>query len=190
MAFTDIKVVTPSDLGSEFTFSGGKWHVNANGGVSSDVGNVLTLGSDNKAMLTENVVKSNQLTYSLSLDSANGKIVLTDSSGASSYISAAVLQGSMDDVDINADGTSITFVDKENARNVTINFSTFLTAVSKANTNAIALSGDGKASPLTATLIIDPIAGNLLKVGVNGAYVSTSDIIALLNSNTSVSLSS
>lgn len=190
MAYTDIQVVVPSDLGSEFTFSGGKWHVSANGGVSSDAGNVLVAGTDAKAMLTSAAIKSNQKTYVLSLDAANGKIVLTDSDGAQSYIDAAVLQGNMDDVDISADGTSITFVDRENSRNITINFSTFMTAVNKANSNAITLSGDGKATALTATLVVDPAAGNLLKVGVAGASVKQSDVLALLNSNTTVSLSS
>ena len=190
MAYTDIQVVVPTDLGPEFTFSGGKWHVNANGGVSADAGNVLVAGTDAKARLTSAAIKSNQKTYVLSLDAANGKIVLTDSDGVQSYIDAAVLQGKMDDVDISADGTSITFVDRENSRNTTINFSTFMTAVNKANSNAITLSGDGKATALTATLVVDPAAGNLLKVGVAGASVSQSDVLALLNSSTTVSLSS
>ena len=38
--------------------------------------------------------------------------------------------------------------------------------------------------------MLDPGAGNLLKVGVAGASVSQSDVLALLNSNTTVSLSS
>ena len=190
MAYTDIQVVVPTDLGPEFTFSGGKWHVSANGGVSADAGNVLVAGTDAKAMLTSAAIKSNQKTYVLSLDAANGKIVLTDSDGVQSYIDAAVLQGNMDDVDISADGTSITFVDRENSRNTTINFSTFMTAVNKANSNAITLSGDGKTTALTATLVVDPAVGNLLKVGVAGASVSQSDVLALLNSNTTVSLSS
>ena len=190
MAYTDIQVVVPSDLGPEFTFSGGKWHVSANGGVSADAGNVLAAGTDAKAMLTSAAIKANQKTYVLSLDAANGKIVLADSDGVQSYIDAAVLQGNMDDVDISADGTSITFVDRENSRNTTINFSTFMTAVNKANSNAITLSGDGKATALTATLVVDPAVGNLLKVGVAGASVSQSDVLALLNSNTTVSLSS
>lgn len=188
MAYTDIQVVTPSDLGSEFTFSGGKWHVST--GVSTDVGNVLTRGADNRPLLTSAAIKSNQKTYVLSHDVANAKIVLTDSDGTQSYINAAVLQGSMDDVDISADNTSITFIDKENGRTTTIDFSTFLTAINKANSNAIALSGDGKNTALTATLVLDPSAGNLLKVGVAGASVSQSDVLALLNSNTTVSLSS
>ena len=118
MAFTDIQVVTPSDLGNQFTFTAGKWHVSTNSGVSSDAGNVLTLGTDSKALLTPANIKTNQLTYVLSLDAVNGKIVLTDSAGVSSFISASVLQGTMDDVDIDAAGTSITFVDKENSRNI------------------------------------------------------------------------
>jgi hypothetical protein len=141
-------------------------------------------------MLTAAAIKSNQKTYVLSLDAANGKIVLTDSDGVQSYINAAVLQGNMDDVDISADGTSITFVDGENSRNTTINFSTFMTAVNKANSNAISLAGDGKTTALTATLVVDPAAGNLLKVGVAGASVSQSDVLALLNTSTTVSLSS
>jgi hypothetical protein len=146
--------------------------------------------TDAKAMLTSAAIKSNQKTYVLSLDAANGKIVLTDSDGVQSYINAAVLQGSMDDVDISADGTSITFTDRENSRNTTINFSTFMTAVNKANSNAISLAGDGKTTALTATLVVDPAAGNLLKVGVAGASVSQSDVLALLNTSTTASLSS
>ena len=189
MAYTDIRVVTPGDMGPEFYIENGKWKVNT--GISTDPGNLLALGTDNKVNLTADTIKANQKTYIISLDVPNGKIKLTDSAGGESYIDTSVMQGTMDDVAISADNSSITFIDKQANKTLAVDFSSFLTAVAKANTTAIALTGDGSAAaPLTATLTVDPLAGNLLKVGVNGAKVDPADILALLSANTTSSLTS
>lgn len=189
MAFTDIQVVTPSNLGAEFSIVNGKWRVGT--GVSTDATNILSTGTDSKALLTADVIKANQKTYIISLDVPNGKIKLTDSTGGESYIDTSVMQGTMDDIAISADNSTITFIDKQANKTLAVDFSSFLTAVAKASTNAIALTGNGTAaSPLTATLTVDPLAGNLLKVGVNGAKVDPADILALLSANTTSSLTS
>ena len=190
MTWTDISIVHPSDLGVQFYLENGKWKVASSVSVSSDAGNIITTGTDSGAKLTVADIKNNQKTYALSLDGASAKIKLTDSDGVVTSIDTAVLQGSMDDVDISADNTSITFYDKENSRSVTVDFSTFLTSINKANTNAISLSGNGKSTALTANLIVDPLSNNLLKVTVDGCKVDPADVVALLNSSTSVALSS
>lgn len=190
MAWTDISIIKPSELGTQFYFDNGKWKVVSTGGVSTDSGNILYTGSDNNVKLTSADIKSNQKTYTLSLDTVTAKIKLTDSDGIVTSIDTAVLQGSMDDVDISADNSTITFYDRENSRSTAIDFSTFLTSINKANTNAISIDGNGKSTALTANLIIDPLANNLLKVSVNGCKVDPADVVALLNSSTSVSLTS
>lgn len=190
MTWTDINVIQPHDFGAQFYLENGKWKVTSSGGVSTDSDNILSVGADSKAKLTATDIKTKQKTYALSLDATTAKIKLTDSDGVITSIDTAVLQGSMDDVDISADNTAITFYDRENSRSTTVDFSTFLTSISKANSNAISLAGDGKSTPLTANLIVDPLSNNLLKVSVNGCKVDPADIVALLNSSTSVSLSS
>jgi len=183
-----IQVVTPGNLGPQFSLLGGKWQITG-GGVSGDTGNLLSLGTDSAPLLTAEAVKLNQLTYTFTYDSVANELVLIDSDGARSNVPIQSLEASLDEVAVS--GTQITFADKDSPNEtLVVDFSTFLTAVARANTNAINISGDGTAgNPLTMDLVIDPNANNLLTVGVAGAMVDSNDILAILNANITNSIS-
>ena len=55
-----------------------------------------------------------------------------------------------------------------------------LKTITTAASDTITFSGDGSdANPLTADLVVDPLAGNLLKTSAAGAKVDPADVIAL-----------
>lgn len=188
---TQFQVVTPGNLGSQFTFNSttGKWVV-AGTGVSSDAGNILTAGTDHAPLLTQAVIRSNQTTYTLAMSADNKKIQLMNQAGAViSVIDPTVFEAQLDGVAI-SNGV-FTFNDASGNAVGTLNTGLFLQTVSIANSNAVSISGTGVAgSPVTASLVVDTITGNLLKVSTNGALVSSSDILALLNANITHTLSS
>ena len=195
MTTKKINFVLANDLGTQFVLDQvtGKYKVGGTG-PSTDAGNVLTTGTDDSTLLTVSAIKAAQLKYTLGYNATENKLEQYNSDGeVVSSIDPHVIQVTLDSFDLSdsANG-SITFVDKDNGgQTFTLNFAEFLKTVAKANTNAIAISGDGKVgTPITASLVLDPAGGNLLKVGVAGASVSDSDVLALLNANISVSLTS
>ena len=191
MTTLQIPIVQPSDLGAQFVLdpASTKWKI-VGVGPASEAGNLLVAGTDGAPLLTKSAVQSNQITYTFAFNSSTKLIDLIDSTGSIvSSINPAVFQGELDGVSIN--NSQVTFSDTVAGHALSVDFSTFLTKVALANTNAIGLSGDGTAlNPLTASLTVDPVAGNLVKVGVNGVSVNTADILALLNSATTVGLTS
>lgn len=192
MAIQQFAVVQPGDLGSQFVFDGAakKWNITGVG-PSADAGNLLTSGSDGASFLNQAAVQGAQIKYTFAYNSTSKKIELLDSTGAVvSQIDPISIETDFGDVSIN--GSVVTFHDATDpSKTYVADFSAYLTTVAKANSNAIAISGDGTAgAPLTATLTVDPLAGNLLKVDVSGAYVDPADVLALLNANLNVTLTS
>lgn len=192
MAIQQFAVVQPGDLGSQFVFDAitKKWKI-IGAGPSTDANNLLTAGSDGSSYLSQAAIQGAQLKYTFAYNSTSKKIELLDSTGAVvSQIDPISIETDFGDVSIN--GSIITFHDATDpSKTYVSDFGTYLIAVAKANTNAIALSGLGtSADPLTATLTVDPLAGNLLKVTVTGAKVDPADVLALINANLSVTLTS
>lgn len=192
MTIQKFQVVTPGDLSTQFTFSQKPgesrkyWHVAS--GPSADADNLLTAGADGASFLATSTVKNNQITYELSL--TDKKIKLINSDGGVSEIPTTSVEAEFKDVSIT--GSTVTFTDNlDSSKTYVADFSTFLTAVGRANSNSIELSGSGTATDkLTATLVVDPSSDNLLKVSVSGAMVDSADILDLLNTSTSVTLTS
>jgi hypothetical protein len=178
---TQIKVVAQTDLGPEFTYTGGKLHVAV--GPSTDTANVAaTAGSDGKVSVTAAAIKTNQITYSLSVDGTNKLVKLTGSDGSSTSVSTQTIEATINNLNVN--GSVVKFVDAVTPTNtLNVDFSTFLTTLMKANSNSTSTTGDGKTTPFTVNVNIDPVTGNILKLGTAGLSVNTSDILAILNAN-------
>ena len=198
-AITKYQVVQPGDLGSQFVFDApsSKWKI-VGTGVSTDANNVLTNGTDGSAYLATANLQGKQKVYSMAYNSGTKKIELTETTpnagtGSTSTVISSVdpiaLQGQLDEITI-TNGSTITFTDQGTPDiTYTVDFSTLMGKLT-ANSTSMVLAGDGKTgTPLTATLIVDPASDNLLHVNVAGTSVSKNDILALLNSNTSLTSS-
>ncbi len=192
MTIPQYPIVQPSDFGTQFQFDtvSKKWKITGTG-PSTDADNLLTTGTDGSTYLGQSAVRSAQLKYTFAYSSISKKIELLDSTGqVVSQIDPITIETDFGDVGVN--GSIITFYDAtDRSKTYVADFSTYLIAIQRANTNAIALFGSGTAaSPLTATLTVDALAGNLLKVTVDGAKVSPSDVLALFNVNLAVLVTS
>lgn len=199
MAISKFQVVQPGDLGTQFVFDGvtSKWKITGTG-PSADANNLLVAGTDGSTYLSTAKVQTAQKVYTMAYNSTSKKIELTETTpvaggtSTSAVISAVdpiALQGQLDEITI-TNGSTITFTDQGSPDvTYTMDFSTLMGKLTAAS-NSISLAGDGKTgSALTATLVVDPSANNLLKVSVAGTMVEKSDILALLNSNTTLSSS-
>ena len=158
--------------------------------VSTDSANLLTSGADGLASLTPGVVQNNQITYTASLDNATPpNLILYKTVGGTTTAVSTVAVGSTANPQVtggsyNATSGVLTLTETGSGNNVTINLGAFLTAVQTANSNSISHSGTGTgSSPLTASVILDPESGNLLKVTASGTKVDPADVLALLNAN-------
>jgi hypothetical protein len=194
-AITKYQVVQPGDLGSHFTWDVGtsKWKLT---GVSADDYNLLSNGTDGQAYLATTAVQGKQKVYSMAYSTVTKKIELSeitpnaDGTSASSVVISSVdpiaLQGQLDEITI-TNGSTITFTDQASPDiTYTCDFSSLMGKLTQAS-NSISLSGDGKAgTALTATLILDPSADNMLKVSVAGTMLDKNDVLALLNTSTSI----
>lgn len=181
MATTKIKVVTPTDLGSQFSFVDGRWRVAT---VAADAGNLVASGFDGGAYLDQGAIRGAQAYPSFTV--ADRQLTVDDGAG---HITVVPL----DVADIHVTGASLVgtvlHLRQDGEPDVELDLGAFLQAVATANSTSIALSGSGTAaSPIAASVILDPVAGtNLLKVGASGIKVDPADILALLNANTAVS---
>ena len=180
--------VAKTDLGPVFYMQNGKLMVAV--GASTDNTNVeATTGSDGKVSVTAANIQSNQITYSLIVDSQNKLVKLAGSDGTSTTVSTETIEAIIDDIAVN--GSVVTFADSTNpSGKITVDFSKFLTSLMSANSTSATIYGDGHTVPFTVNLTVDPVSGNLLKIGANGVSVNSSDILSLLNSNITNSLSS
>lgn len=190
---TDIHVIQPSELGSDFLFDPDlkKWKLtNPAVQISNDADNALIVGSDDGVFLDKNKLKK----YHLIQDNVEAKYKMysfaTDTfdiltATLVSEVNMGVFHAELDDISIPLGSSVITFIDKTTNETIVFDTSSPIFSIMKANTNAIQLSGNGKDSALSATLVIDPSTDNLLKVNVNGAIVNKQDILAILNSNPS-----
>ena len=187
----DIRVVTPSELSSDFVWDSvnKKWTIVAQGGVdiSNDEGNALTAGTDGGVFLNQSGLKR----YRLVADNVNREIKLYEllpgetldpiTSTVVGTAAMSSLDASVDDVAI--DNGILTFSDVQSGNSFVLDTNNFITAILKANSNSIAITGNGKNDELVMDLIVDPANGNLLKVTATGASVSEADILAIIQAN-------
>lgn len=197
MAITQYQVVTPGDLGPQFTWDSTalKWKIIGTG-PSTDANNILTTGSDGSTFLSHTNLQAAQKIFTMTYNSTTKKIELSETvpiagGGTSTSVVSSVdpiaLQGQLDEITI-TNGSTITFTDQGDPDlTYTADFAALMGKLTAASTS-ISLAGDGKAgTELTATLIVDPTADNLLKVTVAGTKVDKNDVLAMLNANTTFS---
>lgn len=185
----------PQDLGAQFVLDPAT-HKFRHNPVSVDPGQVLSQGSDLNAFLNALGVQNAQTTYHLALAGHTIQLYRTASG-------VTTLQDTVDTTlfDMSVSGATIingilSLTETNGGPTVQVDLSAFLKAVSYANSNAIAITGQGNpGSPLVVSFVVDATvpavtgaAGNLLKVSVNGAKVDPSDVLALLNANISHTL--
>ena len=185
---TDVKIIQPQEMGTDFSFdnSTGKWKLTAPT-LSTDANNSLSKGSDNGLFLDKSAIKK----YRIVQDNAARKIRLYthladvgfDPATATlvDEVDLVTLDAVIDDVSI-AGGT-LTFNDVQTDTQLVFDTTSPIYQVLTANSYALSVTGDGKVSPLTIDLTVDPSTDNLLKITTSGAIVDKNDILALLNSN-------
>ena len=173
--------VAKTDLGTAFYMQNGKLMVAV--GASADANNVAaTTGTDGKVSVTAANIQKNQVTYSLVVDGVNKLIKLAGSDGTGTTVSTQTIEAIINDVAIN--GSLVTFADSTSPTNkISVDFSKFLTSLITANSTSASIYGDGHTTPFTVNITVDPVSGNLIKVGANGVSVNSADILSLLNSN-------
>lgn len=185
---TDVNIIQPQEMGADFTFDNStkKWKLTAPT-LSTDANNSLSKGSDDGLFLDKNSIKQ----YRIVQDNVARKIKLysyvadvgfdVNSSTLVDEVDLVTLDAVVDDISIA--GGVLTFNDAQTSTQLVFDTNSPIYQVITANSNAIAVTGDGKQSPLTIDLIVDPNTDNLLKITTTGAIVDKNDILALLNSN-------
>ena len=185
---TDVKIIQPQEMGTDFTFDSslGKWKLSSPK-ASTDANNSLTTGSDSGLFLDKSAIKQ----YRIIQDNAARKIRLYthladvgfDPSTATlvDEVDLVTLDAVIDDVSIA--GGILTFTDAETSTQLVFDTNSPIYQVLTANSYAISVTGDGKVSQLTIDLIVNPDTDNLLKITASGAIVDKNDILALLNSS-------
>ena len=185
---TDVKIIQPQEMGTDFTFdsSTGKWKLTAPS-VSLDANNSLSTGSDNGLFLDKNSIRQ----YRIVQDNVARKIRLysyvadvgfdVNYSTLVDEVDLVTLDAAIDDVAIS--GGVLTFTDAQTSTQLVFDTTSPIYQVLTANSYALSVTGDGKVSPLTIDLTVDPSSDNLLKITTSGAIVDKNDILALLNSN-------
>ena len=197
MSITQYQVVTPGDLGQQFTWDSAtnKWKIIGTG-PSTDANNILTTGTDGSTYLSHTNLQGAQKVFTMEYNSTSKKIELSEvvptaGGGSTTTVVSSVdpisLQGQLDEITI-TNGSTITFTDQGNPDvSYTADFSSLMGKLTAA-TNSISLAGDGKTgTELKATLVVDPTTNNLLKVTVAGTKVDKNDVLAMLNAHTALS---
>ena len=185
---TDVKIIQPQEMGTDFNFDTltGKWKLTAPT-LSADANNSLSKGSDSGLFLDKSAIKK----YRIVQDNTARKIRLYahladvgfDPSTAEliDEVDLVTLDAVIDDVSIA--GGILTFNDAQTSTQLVFDTDSPIYQVLTANSYAIAVTGDGKVSPLTIDLTVDTSTDNLLKITTLGALVDKNDILALLNSS-------
>lgn len=136
-------------------------------GISADAGNVLLAGADGKPLLTDAVVKAHQTITTQSWDAVGKVLTLTNEAGTTLTVNLAAVDAHLQSATLAAGILVLHGTDDE--PDVTVDLTTFLQAVSTHSDSSIILAGAGTpASPLQASLQMDPSASNLLSLGPNG----------------------
>lgn len=179
---TNVNVIQPSELGSDFVFDAQtkKWSIKPN--VSADVNNAIQ--DINGAFLDISTLKR----YRIIQDNAARKIRLYEHAVNQDFSQALLIdEVDMISLDAQVDDVAISngiliFTDTQTGSQLLFDTNSPIYSVLKANSNSITISGDGKTSELMMDLIVDPSTDNLLKVTAAGAMLDKNDILALLNS--------
>ncbi|QCP50146.1 hypothetical protein FAZ95_13745 [Trinickia violacea] len=157
-------------------------------GVSSDQGNVLLVGADGKPLLTDAVVKAHETVTSQTWDAVNKVLTFTNEAGVTLTVNLAAVDAHLASASLQAGILVLHGVDGE--PDVTVDLTTFLQMVQMQGSQSITLSGSGTvASPLQASVVLDPSVGNLLSVSpagllakqVNADWNATSGVAQILN---------
>lgn len=136
-------------------------------GVSTDAGNVLTVGVDGKPLLTDAAVKAHQSVTTQTWDAVNKVLAFTNEAGTTLTVNLAAVDAHLESATLQAGILVLHGADGE--PDVTVDLTAFLQAVATRGGSGIAIAGTGTAaSPLQIGLVLDPAAGNLLSVGPNG----------------------
>lgn len=136
-------------------------------GVSSDAGDVLTVGSDGKPLLTQQIIQANQTVTSQEWDAVNKVLTFTNEAGVTLTVNLAAVDAHLESASLQAGVLVLHGVDGE--PDVTVDLTSFLQAVQAQGSQTVTLAGAGTvSSPLQASVVLDPAAGNLLSAGPNG----------------------
>lgn len=170
------QVVVPSNLGAEFAL-GTEVPNKITIRVSSDAGNLLTNGADDRAVLVQAslapAVAALETKTTLTFDAATSVITYTGESGVPSTID---LSAFLADVSVSGgayDPTTqvLTLTQDDDGPAITINLQE-LKQVTSANSSTVTITGNGEnANPLTAAVNVSAAAGNQLSAVADGLFV-------------------
>ena len=181
---TDIKVIQPEELDTQdFVFEGGLFKL-AKPYKSNDAENALQSGTDGGVFLPKSELKRYRIvpdaeTNSLNLYEYTGSNFDKDTATLLDSVNLATIAIEVDDVAIS--GAILTFTDVQSGEVLSFDTALPLYSVLHQSSNSTDISGDGKSTPLVVDLIIDPDAGNLVKVTTSGVMVDSDDIVTLFN---------
>lgn len=170
------QVVVPSNLGSEFAL-GTEVPNKITIRVSSDAGNLLTNGADDRANLVQaslaGAVAALETKTTLTYDAATSIITYTGETGVPSTID---LSAFLADVSVSGGAYDpatqvLTLTQDDGGPSITINLQE-LKQVTSANSSTVTITGNGEnATPLTAAVNVSAAAGNQVSVVADGLFV-------------------
>lgn len=185
-AATTKTVVTPTDLDSVYftqDSASKRFKLVPSGAVSADASNLLTIGTDGKLTVTASAIKSALPSTDIkSIAFANNVLSITQADNVVVNVDLTPLDIHTTGVSLDASG-NLVLAQADGAPSLTVSLGAFMKAVLTANSNGVTLAGDGKATALSVSLVVDPIMGNLFKVTASGLKVDPADVVALFTAN-------
>ena len=185
---TDVRIIQPHEMGTDFVFdvATNKW-VLSTPRVSTTADNaIIEDPSTGGAFLPNSDVRQ----FRLIQDNETRQLRLYSFPRGQSFdVGTASLVDTVDMVGIDAkiddiaiSGNVLTFYDKQTEQTLVFDMDSPLYQVLLNNSYTARLSGDGKTTPLTVDVQIDPDTNNLIRITAGGLLLDRNDVLTMLNS--------
>lgn len=185
---TDVRVMQPQEMGADFEFDNATqlWKLSKPRVSTTEDNAIIEDPSTGGAFLPNSDVRQ----FRLIQDNETRQLRLYSFPRGQSFdVSTASLVDTVDMVGIDAkiddvaiSGNVLTFYDKQTEQTIVFDMDSPIYQVLLNNSYTAHLSGDGKTTPLTVDVQIDPDTNNMLRITAGGLLLDRNDVLAMLNS--------